>query len=536
MTTIYNVQSVYSFLVDKTVEFLGRKTYPSAVATVWSSSGSDVELSADGLSATIRKTYTRPITIDKVQLVTQLENGDRYIDLFKVVVFQAPFEIVLPPQIMLLTGDYSDSSPRTVRYSFPCPPTLLSAVVISVFALPLPGSPIFGFPMPVPPVVTAVFGLPYVTVDVTMGSEYILVANVQTVLYDPFYGIIAGDVQEVRVSAHMCDYRVDGHPVLPFAIHMMSYDVEARAPILQRLIKTPLNPLTILNESNIQSFMGASNVVNTNEYYAKTTDEIVTTLGYRLENEPTARAASDGSFAKFFLKNRSVNDVRLCITRSLNMTFGFDGSARTIRNDISMMRTLGFTESFYESVVDLTSGDPTVLAPQPFLRVTPPIIALDCTLVTTQLEGMINQSESMRLYNFTMGTERSGYTRFLATNTQPIRKLPPMYKRVAKLTFRFTCNRLQEISDSFDTEVPVRFVEPYYVTFKLEFRMPGTTDMSHSYITITGTEYEKTVNLEHALDGLATIEMMEANIPASAEAVINPGRSLVLGYIIDNSL
>ena len=197
----------------------------------------------------------------------------------------------------------------------------------------------------------------------------------------------------------------------------------------------------------------------------------------------------------------------------------------------------------------------TIQSDRAFVRVVPPVISLELDIIVNKQEGMIRQSESVRLYNFLMVDETSGYKKFENSTQFPERILPMSFTKTKILKFKFLYNRMAEVQNIDTNGIPVQFLEPYYVTLRFQFRTTNTntnngssaTMSQHpsnqhegiieSFITLTGTSSEPEIILDTPIMGIQLVEMVDARLPKQAEAVAtSTGRRTILGYVVDKAL
>jgi hypothetical protein len=245
----------------------------------------------------------------------------------------------------------------------------------------------------------------------------------------------------------------------------------------------------------------------------------------------------------FELDNRStVAQYEFGIQRSIT----FDNGA-IVRCDPLINKLFGIVNETNASTADPITGLQTIKGQRVFTRVVPPVISLELETIANQQEGVVRQSESMRLYNFLMVDNETGYKKFESQRQFPNRVVQPNAMRIKILRFNFLYNRMAEVQNIDTNGIPVQFLEPYYVTLHFQFRVPKPSasgrssaedfDLTDSFITISGTESTHEVVLESPVTGIQLVELVEARLPHQAEAVATAnGRRAILGYVVDKAL
>ena len=527
-------QNVILYLLDEKVVFSGTKSYTKAIDYVWASDPdtsvqvTNLTTGTDGLSSfVIQKTYTAPTTLDTITVIIRFADntftGVFYNVTVRSVLFSPP-----GPQLVILNSTHTPSSPRSVTFRFRVPPGAVSVVFVSSVIY------IGSSTVPVPYLVPVITTIPtYVVVTQVMGQPSVNLVQADVTITDPIVGTITRRVLLTIRAVSTGGCKIGGHDAVPFVFALTN-----KTPTEELGIAT-LFPTwyedqvrAILSESNVSALTNSVALPSTT-YYDNSTPEVADLLAARLGTFNVVRADRNGEFFRFYLENRSDYPLQMAMRRQIDA----DDNVMSVRNDIPAAKIFGFSGDSYESSVDPITGFPTISADGPMISVVPPMISLECLAFSNQHEGIVRQSESVRLYTFMMTKDTSDYTSFDSPISYPKRTLPQSYERYKSLTFRFLCNRQHEIANPPTGDLLVEFVKPYFITLKLEFRAPDNPNnvIGSSLITLYGTESVKTVNLDTPIAGVASLEVVEASMPKVVQAAVAPSRSVFIGYIVDTS-
>ena len=521
------------YLVESKVEFAATMgSFPANIESIECSDDAAVVEPTNVQQIKLYKYYTDSVGVDTITVKITLVTTVVYEYMYNVTVEDSRIDVP-DAQLMLLNSSYSIFSPRTSTYTFKVPLTVIGVNIISSEFIPSSTN----IPVPyMPPVVVLPPPIPgeskKIEITQSIGEE-----GRNIIILEYLFASIPSRRYPFQIrSLYVGDCSINGYTAAPFLIDLNAFDLGEQKKICANYIHTLfLNPSTSvrynIKKSTIQEIIGGttkSSLLSSNYYYNNTIDEIQDFLVDRMSNFPLVQITKDNAnYTIFELIQNSDNNYRMILTNSITI----DNSS--IQNDVPANRLFGFTSDFYESTEDTISGNQTIRSDLPPLQVCPPMISLDCTVCTNQHEGVIRQNESVRLYNFLLNDSTTNYKNYSSYITFPERTLPPSSFAVQQLVFKFTYNRQNEVFNSPINELPVVFVEPYYITLKLEFREPSG-NVAKSFITLYGTESTKTIVLDRPLNGLASIEVMEARIPKCPESLVqDETRRALLGYVIE---
>lgn len=461
-------------------------------------------------------------------------------------------------ELVLLTNVYSTENARTMEYLYDLPEKVGDLTVnpsttddpnpLSTFVTDSSSSAITYGPEYGNPVATIVYD------EVTLRSKLKIVQNFEvagtnsvsvTLLYNRYNAYRTYIFTYVVIQVN--SLRINGYAAAPFLIDMLSYDTLTKSKIAARYIHNAMQSSTNIilnNDVAIHDTLGSTTaILPSNTYYNVSVSNAVDNLVNNLDEFPLVKFRRENDFVNIELDNQSSTaKYQCCITRSIT----FDNGSY-IRCDPLINKLFGFIDETMTSAQDVVTGLQTIKSGQTFTRVVPPVISLELDLIANQQEGIIRQAESVRLFNFLMLDEDTGYKTFDNSMHFPHRVLLPNSNKTKILRFNFVYNRMAEVQNIDTNGIPVQFLEPYYITLRLQFRLPrpvsqtpnGKIDyeLQDSFITLTGTESSKEVVLGQAVTGIQMVEICEARMPKQAEAVATPnGRRAILGYVIDTSL
>ncbi len=527
-------QNVLLYLLDERVVFTGTRTFTKAIDYVWASDPdakvnlTNLTNNTDGTSSfEIQKEYTSPVSLDSISIIIRFSDNTYQTVFYNVTVRDILFTTV-DPQIVLI----ENANPRAVTFRFRVPPTTVSAVLVSSLFYTPPSI----IPTPYPaPSLTVIPG--YVICTQTFSTQGVNVIQADITLVDPIIGPITRRVLLPIRSVETNGLRIQGKSAVPFVISMCTKNPADEpstiiATEFPNWYQSSSELHTVLNESNIGTLTNTIDLPR-NYYYNFQTTEIADKLIERLNVFYGLRGKRSGEFFEFYLDNRSDYPLEFVLTKRLIS----DDNLLNVRNEIPSSKVFGFGSDSYTSKLNTIENVQSISAESPMMSIVPPMISFECVPFNNQHEGIIRQSESVRLYNFIMKKGQDDYLSFDAPITYPKRKLPNSYERYQSLAFRFIYNRQHEIMNAPVGDLPVEFVKPYYITLKIEFRATNkTNEIGSSLITITGTESIKIIQLDTPIDGISSIEIMEASLPKIVQPPIVPTRSVFMGYITDLSL
>jgi hypothetical protein len=568
------VAEVTLILFEESVEFFVSRSIPTGNIVHLFATDSNVASTDTNNAQTwkLSKLYSAPTIVpDTVYVRVTCSNGSVPTPPFFTIAYTYYVTVIdarfsLPSrELVLLTNDYNVGTPRTMEYLYNLPEGVgVVSVVPTTVPDPNPVSDFIPEGTDVPLGLTN-YGSPTVTMIPNGPGNYTLrilqnfgEAGTNTIavtlLFNRFNAYrtynFTYDVLQIG------DLRIDGYAAAPFLIDALSYDQTYSTNIAPRYIHNEViaNPVTVLNtDTSIHSALGnTTSILPSTTYYNVTVSEVVDTLVGSMANFPLVKCRRQNDFVVFELDNRSsVAQYELCILRNLQ----FDNGNK-VRSDVLINKLFGFANDTLFSSLNPITNLQTIQSDRAFVRVVPPVISLELDIIVNQQEGMIRQSESVRLYNFLMVDETSGYKKFENSTQYPERILPMSFTKTKILKFKFLYNRMAEVQNIDTNGIPVQFLEPYYVTLRFQFRTTNTntnsngnnTSMSQhpsnqhegiieSYITLTGTSSEPEIILDTPIMGIQLVEMVDARLPKQAEAVAtSTGRRTILGYVVDKAL
>ncbi len=566
-TSFRTVSEVTLILFEESVELFISRSIPTGnivhlFATDASVSATDTNNAQTWkLSKVYSKATTRP---DTIYVRVTCSNGTVPTPPFFTVAYTYFVNVVdarfnIPTrELVLLTNAYNTFTPRTMEYTYDFP---VDIGVVSVVPSTVPDpNPVSSFIAEgtTESIGSPTYGNPVVTVEPASTPGNYRLRIVQN-FSEPGTNTIDVTILFNRYNAYRTytftynilqvgDLRYQGYAAAPFLIDALSYDTPNSTNIAARYIHNAIlnagGATVVLNgNTTIHEALGNdTTILPSTTYYNTEVSDFVDTLVTSMNNFPLVQCRRQNDFVLFELDNRStIADYTFAIQRSITFDTG-----EIVRCEPLINRLLGFTSEEIVSTTNEITGLQTIQGNQIFLRVVPPIISLELEAITNQQEGVIRQSESVRLFNFLMNDTTNGYKRFESTREFPERILPVNSSKIKILRFKFLYNRMGEVQNIDTNGIPVQFLEPYYITLRFQFRVaiPGSNssntnsyEVIDSYITLTGTESVKEIILDQPIIGIQLVEMTDARLPKQAEAVATSnGRRALLGVVIDRSL
>ncbi len=573
-TSFRTVAEVTLILFEESVEFFVSRSIPTGNIVHLFATDSSVASTDTNNAQTwkLSKVYNAPtLQPDVVYVRVTCSNGTvptppffTIAYTYYVTVIDARFNIP-SKELVLLTNAFDSMTPRTMEYLYNLPE---GVGVVSVVPSTVPDpNPVSDFTPEgsTEPLGLTNYGSPTVTMIPNGPSNYTL--RILQNFGEPGTNTIAVSILFNRFNAYRTyiftytvlqigELRIDGFAAAPFLIDALSYDQVYATNIAPRYIHNEVltNPVLVLNtDTTIHSALGNdTSILPSNTYYNVTVSDVVDTLVGTMGNFPLVKCRRQNDFVIFELDNRSsVAQYELAILRNIS----FDNGNK-VRSDVLINKLFGFVnDSLYSSLNSITNLQ-TIQSDRAFIRVVPPIISLELETTVNQQEGMIRQSESVRLFNFLMVDETSGYKKFENSQQYPERILPMSFTKTKILKFHFLYNRMAEVQNIDTNGIPVQFLEPYYVTLRFQFRTTNTNTNQNgnntsasqhpssqhegiieSFITLTGTSSDPEIILDTPIMGIQLVEMVDARLPKQAEAVATSnGRRTILGYVVDKAL
>lgn len=559
MSSFRSVSEVTLILFEEAVEFFISRSIPSGNIVHLFATDANVASTDTNNSQTwkLSKVYTKATTRpDTVYVRVTCSTGSTPTPPFYTLAYTYYVTVVdarvsIPSRELVLINDTNPTRTMEYFYDFPKGVGLIS-VVPSTLSDP---NPVSTFTAP-DGTVTDNYGTAQVSVVPNGPGSYRL--RVQQDFADEGTNTIDVAILFNRYNAfrkytftyniiNAGDLKINGRPSIPFLIDFLSYDNIYENNIACRYIHNAAIPgiRTVLNsDQSINTVMGNdTTILPANTFYNVTVSDSIDQLVESASNFPLIQVQKVNDFVQFVADNRSTNaDYRLTIARE----FTFDNGAN-FRTDLLMTKILGLSNDSTTSSADIISGLQTIRGQRGFVRVVPPIISLELESIANQQEGIIRQSQSVRLFNFLMLDETTGYKRFEHQNSFPERVFPTGSMNTRQLRFRWLYNRMAEVQNYDTNGIPVQFLEPYYVTMRIQFRVArpvrsGETvdqafNVEDTFITLTGTESSPEIVLDKAVSGIQLVELMDARLPKQAEAVAtSSGRRCILGYVSDFNL
>jgi hypothetical protein len=566
-TSFRTVSEVTLILFEESVELFISRSIPTGnivhlFATDASVSATDTNNAQTWkLSKVYNKATTHP---DTIYVRVTCSNGTIPTPPFFTVAYTYFVNVVdarfnIPTrELVLLTNSYNTLNPRTMEYTYDFPENI--GVVSVVPSTPSEPNPISSFIAEGTTESTGspTYGNPVVTVEPAASAGNYRLRIVQNYT-EPGTNTIDVTILFNRYNAYRTytftynilqigDLRYQGYAAAPFLIDALSYDNLNLTNIAARYIHNSVlnsgGATVVLNgNTTIHEALGNdTSILPSTTYYNVEVSDFVNSLVTSMNNFPLVQCRRQNDFVLFELDNRStIADYHFAIQRSIT----FD-SGEIVRCEPLINRLLGFTSEELTSSENTITSLQTIQANQIFLRVVPPVISLELEAVVNQQEGIVRQSESVRLFNFLMNDSNTGYKRFENTREFPERILPFNSNKIRILRFKFLYNRMGEVQNIDTNGIPVEFLEPYYITLRFQFRIPNvgsnssntnSYDIIDSYITLTGTEAVKEIILDQPIVGIQLVEMTDARLPKQAEAVAtSSGRRSILGVVVDRSL
>jgi hypothetical protein len=569
-TSFRTVAEVTLILFEESVEFFVSRSIPTGNIVHLFATDSSVASTDTNNAQTwkLSKVYSAPtLQPDVVYVRVTCSNGTvptppffTIAYTYYVTVIDARFNIP-SKELVLLTNAFDSMTPRTMEYLYNLPE---GVGVVSVVPSTIPDpNPVSDFTPEgsTEPLGLTNYGSPTVTMIPNGPSNYTL--RILQNFGEPGTNTIAVSILFNRFNAYRTyiftytvlqigELRIGGFAAAPFLIDALSYDQVYATNVAPRYIHNDVlaNPVLVLNtDSTIHEALGNdTSILPSNTYYNVTVSDVVDTLVGSMGNFPLVKCRRQNDFVIFELDNRSsVAQYELAILRNIS----FDNGNK-VRSDVLINKLFGFVnDSLYSSLNSITNLQ-TIQSDRAFIRVVPPVISLELETTVNQQEGMIRQSESVRLFNFLMVDETSGYKKFENPQQYPERILPMSFTKTKILKFHFLYNRMAEVQNIDTNGIPVQFLEPYYVTLRFQFRTTNTNTNQNgnnnvpssqhegiieSFITLTGTSSDPEIILDTPIMGIQLVEMVDARLPKQAEAVATSnGRRTILGYVIDKSL
>jgi hypothetical protein len=549
--TLANVTLI---LFENSVQFFISRSIPSGNIVHLFATDADISQTDTNNAQTwkLSKTYTKATTIpDVIYVRVTCSNGSVPTPPFFTISYTYYVTVIdarisFPTQeLVLLTSDYNPGNTRTLEYFYDLP-TDFGVVSLAPSTLSDP-NPISEFTAEGSTTIVDGYGPPTVEVVPNGASNYRVrvlqsfgdagLNEIQFTLLFNRYNAYRKYSLKYRVL-QVGNVAVGGFAAAPFLIDFMSYDHALDNKIAARYIHNAVagGEQLVLNSSDKFAAALGDNIAALPpiEWYGKEVEEAVDQAITVTDEFPLVKLKRQNKFVSFELDNRStVADYKLFLRRRID----FDNGAY-IRCDPLITKLLGFTSDESDSTEDPISNFQTIAADQALTCVVPPIISLELEAVVNNHEGVVRQSQSVRLFNFLMLDGDCDYKTFVSTKEFPERQLPLASSRYQVLKFHFLYNRMNEVSNIGPVGIglPVQFKQPYYVTMRIQTRSrDGRTD--ESYITLTGTESSPIINLDSPIEGIQCVEMVDARMPKFAEGVaLVDQRRAILGYVVDESL
>ena len=568
------VAEVTLILFEESVEFFVSRSIPTGNIVHLFATDSNVASTDTNNAQTwkLSKLYNAPTTQpDTVYVRVTCSNGSVPTPPFFTIAYTYYVTVInarftLPSrELVLLTNNYDTMTPRTMEYLYDLPEGVgVVSVVPSTVPEPNPVSD-FTPEGSTEPLGLTNYGSPTVTVIPNGPGNYTL--RVLQNFGEPGTNTINVTLLFNRFNAYRTynlsysvlqigDLRIGGFAAAPFLIDALSYDQTYATNIASRYIHNEViaNPnLTLNTDQTIHDVLGSTtSILPSTTYYNVTVSDVVDLLVGSMANFPLVKCRRQNDFVIFELDNRSsVAQYEMCILRDLQFDTG-----NKVRSDVLLNKLFGFANDVIFSSLNPITNLQTIQSDRVFIRVVPPVISLELDITVNQQEGIIRQAESVRLYNFLMVDETSGYKRFENSTGFPERILPMSFTKTKILKFKFLYNRMAEVQNIDTNGIPVQFLEPYYITLRFQFRSTNsntnqrtnTSEKSQhpssqhdgiveSFITLTGTSSTPEIVLDTPIMGIQMVEMIDARLPKQAEAVAtSTGRRTILGYVVDKNL
>lgn len=549
--TLANVTLI---LFENSVQFFISRSIPSGNIVHLFATDAEISQTDTNNAQTwkLSKSYTKATTIpDVIYIRVTCSNGSVPTPPFFTIAYTYYVTVIdarisFPTQeLVLLTSEYGPENTRTLEYMYDLPKDL-GVISLAPSTLTDP-NPISGFTAEGTTTVVDGYGPPTVEV-VPSGAE-----NYRVRILQSFGDAGTNEIQFTLLFNRYNAYRtyslkyrvlqvgnvaVGGFAAAPFLFDFMSYDRTTDTKIAARYIHNSVTDgqQLVLNSSDKFSAALGDNIAALSpiEWYGNEVQEVVDQAIAVTDEFPLVKLKRKNKFVSFELDNRStVANYKLFLRRRID----FDNGAY-IRCDPLITKLLGFTSDESDSTQDPVTNFQTIAADQALTCTVPPIISLELEAVVNNHEGVVRQSQSVRLFNFLMLDSDCDYKTFVSTKEFPERNLPLASSRYQVLKFHFLYNRMNEVSNIGPVGIglPVQFKQPYYVTMRIQTRTrDGRTE--ESYITLTGTESSPVINLDSPIEGIQRVEMVDARMPKYAEGVaLVDQRRAILGYVVDESL